>query len=59
MGDKTGKVGWVLFLRGLECQVRWFVFIAGGNEESLKTFEQEGGSIGDLSVKKTLQGLEG
>lgn len=59
MGDKTGKVGWVLFLRGLECQARWFIFIVGGNGESLKTCEQEGGSDGDFECRENPPGAGG
>lgn len=29
MGDETGQVGWVPFLRGRECQAREFLFIEG------------------------------
>lgn len=59
VGDKTGEVGWVLFLRGLECQARWFVFIAGGDGESLKTVEQEGGSIEDSECQENPPGPGG
>lgn len=56
MGDKTGVTGWVPLLRGLKCQPRQFVCIAGSKEEPLKTFEQESGSIGDIEYQENPPG---
>lgn len=52
MGDRTGMEGWVPLLRGLKCQPRPFVCIAGSKGEPLKTFEQESGSIGDVECQE-------
>lgn len=48
MGDKAGTTGWAPLLRGLSCQPRQFVCVAGSKEEPRKTFELESGSIGDV-----------
>lgn len=59
MGDETGQVGWVPFLRGRECQAREFLFIAGSDGEPLKNFEQENGSTRALELQENSPGAGG